>query len=214
MSFLLFSRSNILIGFFHDFCLGLSLLIDGTEESHQTFGTPQQEIREWDRKTYFGRSLSDMVRERYADATLERLDVWNVQKDYLQVHGLIGSNTTGSTGYIVTGEHNTTSGGSGQSLHVDRINVTHNVVTIRPGVEVVPDDFITSVINDDRRIIRDGVQTTFIEPGGDTHFIPPPGDNSGVDIIVLNGTIRREQRRRTTLPPRESFKAIKIMKIV
>lgn len=155
-----------------------------------------------------------MVRERYADATLERLDVWNVQKDYLQVHGLIGSNTTGSTGYIVTGEHNATSDGSGQSLHVERINITHSEVTIRPGVEVVPDDVITRVINDDRRIIRDGVQTTFIEPDGDTHIIRPPVDNSGVDIIVLNGTIRREERRRTTLPPRKSFKAMKILKIV
>lgn len=155
-----------------------------------------------------------MVRERYADATLERLDVWNVQKDYLQVHGLIGSNTTGSTGYIVTGEHNATSGRSGQSLHVERINITHSEVTIRPGVEVVPDDVITRVINDDRRIIRDGVQTTFIEPDGDTHIIRPPVDNSGVDIIVLNGTIRREERRRTTLPPRKSFKAMKILKIV
>lgn len=79
---------------------------------------------------------------------------------------------------------------------------------------MVPDDVITRVINDDRRIIRDGVQTTFIEPDGDTHIIRPPVDNSGVDIIVLNGTIRREERRRTTLPPRKSFKAMKILKIV
>ena len=183
--------------------LGLSLLIDGTEESHQTFGTPQQEIREWDRKTYFGRSLSDMVRERYADATLERLDVWNVQKDYLQIHGLVGSNST--SGYTVPGQRNVTSGGSEQSFQVNRVNITtiNEQVTIRPGVEVVPDVF-ARVINDDRRIQEiPGAETTIIEPGGDTHIIRPPVVDTGVDIIVLNGTVRRENQRRTTPPPRK-----------
>jgi hypothetical protein len=183
------------------FLTGLTLLVDGKEESHQTFGTPQQEIREWDRKTYFGRSLSDMIRERYADATLERIDVWNVQKEYLQVHGLIGSNSTIS-GYV-SGTHNVTDG-SGHSINIHRVNITttNQEVTIRPEVEVVPDIF-TRVINDDRRI-KDipGAQTTFIRPEGDTHLIKPPVIDSGVDIIVLNGTILRETRRRTT-PARE-----------
>ncbi|XP_062614011.1 uncharacterized protein LOC134275752 isoform X2 [Saccostrea cucullata] len=178
---------------------GISLLVDGQEKSHQTFGTPQQEIREWDRKTYFGRSLSDMVRERYADATLERLDVWNVQKDYLQVHGLIGSNSTTSGGYTVPGSHNVS---SGSSIYVNKVNInsTQEEVTIKPGVEVVPDVF-TKVINDDRRIVGNpGSRVTFIEPGGDTHFNIPAVDDDGVDVIVLNGTVLSQTRRRRTTP--------------
>lgn len=79
--------------------------------------------------------------------------------------------------------------GFGQSFYVDRINVIYNVVIIRLGVEVVFDDFIMSVINDDCCIIWDGVQMIFIEFGDDIYFILFFGDNSGVDIIVLNGII-------------------------
>ena len=66
------------------FLAGLTLYLNADEVAHETYGNPQKEVLDWSKKTYFGRSLADMVRERYADAVVERMDVWNVQKDYLE----------------------------------------------------------------------------------------------------------------------------------
>ncbi|XP_021368526.1 uncharacterized protein LOC110460117 isoform X2 [Mizuhopecten yessoensis] len=68
---------------------GLTMYMDGQKGGYQSFGTPQQEVREWSSKSYVGRSLSDMVRERYADATFERMDTWNARKGYLQSFNLM-----------------------------------------------------------------------------------------------------------------------------
>ena len=65
------------------------MTLNGADAAHQTFGTPQDEVRDWSSKLYLGRSLSDMVRERYADAVFERLDIWNARKEYLVTHKII-----------------------------------------------------------------------------------------------------------------------------
>ena len=65
------------------------MTLNGNEAAHQTFGTPQDEVREWSNKLYLGRSLSDMIRERYANAVFERLDIWNARKQYLEIHNIV-----------------------------------------------------------------------------------------------------------------------------
>lgn len=79
---------------------GLTMTLNGADAAHQTFGTPQEEVQEWDVKMYLGRSLSDMVRERYANAIFERLDIWNARKQYLETHSIIRTNRNG--GVVVT----------------------------------------------------------------------------------------------------------------
>ncbi|XP_060080041.1 uncharacterized protein LOC132559439 isoform X2 [Ylistrum balloti] len=68
---------------------GLTMYLDGRKGGYQSFGTPQDEVREWSSKSYVGRSLSDMRRERFADATFERMDTWNARKGYLQSFNLM-----------------------------------------------------------------------------------------------------------------------------
>lgn len=71
------------------------MTLNGNEAAHQTFGTPQDEVREWSNKLYLGRSLSDMIRERYANAVFERLDIWNARKQYLETHKIIRTDRNG-----------------------------------------------------------------------------------------------------------------------
>ncbi|XP_052079469.1 uncharacterized protein LOC127717737 isoform X2 [Mytilus californianus] len=74
---------------------GLTMTLNGADAAHTTFGTPQDEVRDWSSKLYLGRSLSDMVRERYADAVFERLDIWNARKQYLVTHKIIRTEING-----------------------------------------------------------------------------------------------------------------------
>ena len=71
------------------------MTLNGNEAAHQTYGTPQDEVREWSNKLYLGRSLSDMIRERYANAVFERLDIWNARKQYLETHKIIRTDRNG-----------------------------------------------------------------------------------------------------------------------
>ncbi|XP_052814372.1 uncharacterized protein LOC128241470 isoform X5 [Mya arenaria] len=64
--------------------IGLTLLIDGKEPgAHKTHPTEIEPVYDYDRETYFGRAMTNMRNERYADVTLETIDVWNVRRDVL-----------------------------------------------------------------------------------------------------------------------------------
>lgn len=76
------------------------MTLNGNEAAHQTFGTPQDEVREWSNKLYLGRSLSDMIRERYANAVFERLDIWNARKQYLETHNIVRTDRNGGATVI------------------------------------------------------------------------------------------------------------------
>jgi hypothetical protein len=51
--------------------------------------TNAHQLQYLESKLYLGRSLSDMIRERYANAVFERLDIWNARKQYLEIHNIV-----------------------------------------------------------------------------------------------------------------------------
>ena len=64
--------------------------VDGERAAHQTFGTPSDLTLDTNSRMYFGRSLPEMTtRQNYAEAIVERVDIWNARRSYLESFNVI-----------------------------------------------------------------------------------------------------------------------------
>ncbi|XP_053386148.1 uncharacterized protein LOC123539409 isoform X3 [Mercenaria mercenaria] len=68
--------------------VGLTMYVNDEEVgAHKTHGTDIEPVYDYDRNTYFGKAMTDMRSERYADTTIENFEIWNVRRDVLTADG-------------------------------------------------------------------------------------------------------------------------------